>query len=157
MTPRDLNSIAADIEGMIAALEAEKAARPRSERRAINPRLHTLRGLLDGRRRGRGMLRRRRTEAAPSLSKQLAHQFTRASDAVKGILAPVHRAVCSDDLNGLDPARGTLGVHGLNDVALRRNQVVKGSTRNDLPGFVPMYLKAAAHGTCVATLGLLPG
>lgn len=47
MEPRDLNSIAADIEARIVELELEKAAVPRSERRPINQRLHMLRGVLD--------------------------------------------------------------------------------------------------------------
>lgn len=47
MKPRDLNSIAADIEAKIVELEAEKDAVPRAERRPINRRLHSLRGLLE--------------------------------------------------------------------------------------------------------------
>ena len=47
MAPRDLNSIAKDIRARIAEMEAEKAVLPRSERRPINRRLHSLRGLLE--------------------------------------------------------------------------------------------------------------
>lgn len=44
--PRTINEMAADIEASIVLLEAEKTAARRSERRPINQRLHTLRGLL---------------------------------------------------------------------------------------------------------------
>jgi hypothetical protein len=46
--PRDLNSMAGDIAAKIGDLEAEKlACRTRADRRPLNQRLHTLRGLLD--------------------------------------------------------------------------------------------------------------
>lgn len=43
---RTVNDMATDLEASIAALEAEKAVAPRSERRPINQRLHLQRGLL---------------------------------------------------------------------------------------------------------------
>ena len=45
--PRDLNAMAADLAAKIAEAEAERASVRRCERRPINQRLHTLRGLLE--------------------------------------------------------------------------------------------------------------